>query len=284
MISTTFHWVRPERGAGSRDWRWTLLLVHLPVEGNTTDGAPAIPILPAIAAPLFWLGLIAVALRSRQRRYLLLLGGWMVGMAPVLLVPGVESRRYLLGMFFVLLIVAIGVDVLLPPLSRWLRVRLARLRLSADMIRRAVLSAAVALPLLFVALFAEQNLRELGSWRDSDSVRWFFSHEYRQALLMLQETDSVTHVRLYSARHSFDSSMRRFLLPGASGSDGSRELGADGELPGRGEIPEGTVFVLMDEYLPLGEKLEREYPGAAKLAEATEDGTTRFVVYQVPLH
>ena len=131
-----------------------ILLVHLSVEGNTTDGAPAIPILPVVAASFFWVGLAAIALRVNRRRQLLLLAGWLVGMSPVLLVPGVESRRYLLGMFFVLLIVAIGVDALLPPACRWIRDRLAGLSLSAGAIRRAVLATAVILPVVFATLFA----------------------------------------------------------------------------------------------------------------------------------
>ena len=258
-----------------------ILLVHLSVEGNTTDGAPAIPILPVVAASLFWVGLTAIALRVNRRRYLLLLAGWLVGMSPVLLVPGVESRRYLLGMFFVLLIVAIGVDTLLPPACRWIRDRLGGLRLSAGAIRRAVLATAVILPVVFAALFAEQNLREVSRWRDSESVRWFFSSEYHEALLFLRDLDGVNHVRLYSARHSVDSSMRRFVLPGASGVDGSLELGGYGELPDRGELHESTVFLFMDEYLSLAGELEQEFPDAVKLGEKTEGAMPLYSMYLV---
>ena len=67
-----------------------LLLVHLPVEGNVTDGAPAIPILPLVATVPFWVGLAVSLLLVRERPYQLLLAGMAVGMLPVLFVR--ESR------------------------------------------------------------------------------------------------------------------------------------------------------------------------------------------------
>ena len=94
----------------------TVLLIHNAVQGNTTDGSPAIPIVPFVASMFFWAGVLALLLFIKERRYQLLLAAWLIGMAPVLIVTGAEGRRYLLGIFFVLVIVSVGVDSLLIPL------------------------------------------------------------------------------------------------------------------------------------------------------------------------
>ena len=258
-----------------------VLLVHLPVEGNTTDGAPAIPILPALAAAMFWVGLATAVLHLNRRRYLLLIAGWLIGMSPVLLVPGVESRRYLLGMFFVLLIVAIGIDALLFPACHWLRKKMTELRVPMSMVRRAGLAVAIALPLAFAGVFVDRNIREVDRWRESESVRWFFSYEYLQALSHLQEMEGSPQINIYSSRHSYESSLRRFLLPDATGMDGSRELGGTGELPQSNELSQDTVFVFLDVYLPLAEGLEEQFPNAVKLGDGADGGVRLYSVYLV---
>ena len=259
-----------------------VLLVHLPVQGNTTDGAPSIPVLPILAALLFWVGLAATLLSIRDRRSQLLLAGWLIGMAPVLFVPGVESRRYLLGIFFLLIFVAIGADALMNVPGTQLRQRVrwpATFPVGARQLAAAgVVVAAVA----FIALFSFQNLREVDRWSEGESVRWFFNYDYHQALLSLQDTNPMAEIRLYSARHSFDSSIRRFLLPGAKGADGSRELGGEGAVPATHEVAGDTIVVLLDEYLPLADALESEFPGAVKLAEGAEGGREIFAVFLVP--
>ena len=259
----------------------SVLLVHLPVQGNTTDGAPSIPILPFLGALLFWVGLVVALLQINHRRYLLLMAGWLIGMSPVLLVPGVESRRYLLGIFFVLVLVAIGVDALLVPLCSRAKGLLARGILPPAAVRHASLAVVLSLAAVLVGLFAVQNVREVNRWADGASVQWFFNHDYYQSLLFLRELDTEAEIRLYSSRHSFYSSISRFLLPDASGADGSREFGGDGVIPSSGEIPGDAVIVLLDEYLPLAGVLEGEFPGAVKLGEKVENQTVVFAVYQV---
>ncbi len=258
-----------------------VLLIHYPVQANATDGAPAIPILPLVAAMLFWLGLVLAALYINHRRYLLLMAGWLIGMLPVVLVPGVESRRYLLGMFFVLVLVAIGIDALLVPLCRRIRGTLARGGLSIAAARRATFAVALSLAALIVVLFLVQNVREVNRWDDGDSVRWFFNYEFHQSLLFLRELDADSEIRFYSARYSFDSSISQFLLPDASGANGSREFGGPGVLPLDREMKRDTVFVFLDEYLHLSVALERQFPSAVKLGDKIENGITIFSVYQV---
>ena len=262
-----------------------VLLVNRPVEGNTIDGSPAIPVLPLLASLFFWAGLAAALLFIRRRSCQLLLAVWLIGMAPVLLVPGAESRRYLLGIFFVLVVVAIGVDAVLIPVVRRLREGLAGRNASAALGRRAALAAgavAVVAVFAFVALFAGQNLREYNRWGDGASVRWFFNHEYHQSLLFLESMDTDLPVRYYTVRQHFDGSIRRFMLPGLRGGDGGEPFGGDGAIPPREEIAEATIFMLLDEYLPLAESLEAEYPEAVRIGEGVEGGRTLYVAYLVP--
>ncbi len=257
-------------------------LVHLPVEGNTIDAAPAIPVLPLAAAIAFWAGLAATLLSCRDGRSRLLLAGWLIGMAPVLFVPGAESRRYLLGIFFVLVFVAIGADAVLNILGVWLRQRLRWPGLPTRTAQRAAAIAVVLVAVAFVALFSFQNLRELDRWSGGGTIRWFFNYEYHEALTFLRESGTERDILLYSARQSFDSSIRKFLLPGATGSNVSVEHGGDGRIPAQGEIARDTVIVLMDDYLAMADSLESEFPDAVKLGEGVADGRQLFAVFLVP--
>ena len=145
----------------------------------------------------------------------------------------------------------------------------------------AIFSVAV-LAVAFAALFATQNLRELDRWGDGGSVRWFFNYEYQQSILLLKDQGDGREVRFYSARHSFESSIRRFMLPDATGTDGSQEFGGSGELPPANEIGDGTVFVFLDKYLALADILEEQIPESERIGELVEDGTTLYLIYLVP--
>ena len=163
-----------------------VLLANQPVQGNTIDGSPAIPILPLgwhrCSSGRDWRSRSSSSVSERCQ---LLLAGWVIGMAPILLVPGSESRRYLLGVFFVLVMVSVGADTLLVALARRVGEYVKGRRFSAVWSRRAGVAAAAALALAFAALFAGQSLRELDRWGDGESVRWFFNYEYHQSLLFL---------------------------------------------------------------------------------------------------
>lgn len=259
-----------------------VLLAHLPVQGNTTDGASAMPVLPLAAALLFWVGLARTLLSCRERRSQLLLAGWLIGMVPILFVPGVESRRYLLGIFFLLVFVAVGAESLLNVLAGQLRQRLRSPGLPTRTAQRTAAIAVVLVAVAYVAIFSFQNLRELDRWSGGETVRWFFNYEYYEALSFLKERGTEHDVILYSARHSYDSSIRRFLLPGVSGSDGSAEHGEDREIPVFKGFSRDTVVVLMDEYLASADAMASEFPGAVKLGEGMEDGRQLFAVFLIP--
>ena len=261
-----------------------VLLVHLPIEGGSTDAPPSIAILPVAAALLFWAGLGVCFLHIKERRYQLLLAAWLIGMAPILLVPGAESRRYLLGIFFVVVIASVGVDAV---------VRLAVARLGKelqerkpDRLRTGMLGAiaGAVLAAIFLALFAVPNLGEVSKWGSSDSVRWFFNYEYNQGLLFLHDSETGLPVRFYSTQQPFENSLRRFVLPDTRGVDGVEEYERDGELPSPTDITEDTVFLLMDDFLPVADSLEAKYSGAVKVGEQSESGQTLFVAYMVPAH
>ena len=107
-----------------------VMLVHNPVQGQTLEAPPAIPILHPVAQVFFWTGLVVAVLSVNRFRFQALLLGWMISILPLMVFEGGESRRYLLGIFFVLVIVAIGMDAYLTLLNQGLRQWRAQLNLS----------------------------------------------------------------------------------------------------------------------------------------------------------
>ena len=259
-----------------------VLLVNRPVQGNTVDGATATPVLTTVASVFFWAGLAASLVFIKERRYQLLLAAWLIGMSPILMVPGAESRRYLLGLFFVLTLVSIGVNVVLFPLAGRLTSYLRGQGSSLLPARPLALASVAVLMMAFVALFAAQNLREYARWGDGESIRWFFNYEYHRSLVFLKDSPPEIPLRFYTVRQPFDSSIRRFELPHARGGDGAVEYGGNGAIPLLGDLQEDTVFVLLDKYLPLASDLEVRHPRAVRLGSEEEEGRMLFVAYFVP--
>ena len=110
-------------------------------------------------------------------------------MTPVLFVPGAESRRYLLGIFFVLVLASVGADAVLNLLSHRVKQHLRQtvtMRMDA---RKVVPALAGGLAAVFLVLFAIPNLREFGTWGDSGSVRWFFNYEYHESLKFVDDLE-----------------------------------------------------------------------------------------------
>ena len=266
----------------------TVMLIHMPIEGGSTDGPPSIAILPVVAAMFSWAGLAVCLLSIKERRYQLLLAAWLIGMAPILLVPGAESRRYLLGIFFVLVIASVGVDAVLTLLIKRIRRDFENRNLGSrwrgsKWKGRMAPAAGVVLAAVFLVFFAVPNMREVSKWGSSDSVRWFFNYEYNQALEFVKETGTDQPVRFYTVRQPFENSLRRFVLPGTSGSDGAEEYELDHGLPSQSDLTEDTIFLLLDEYLPLAVELQARFPSAVKIGEQVEDGRTIYSAYLVPI-
>ena len=252
-----------------------LLLVHLPITGNTVDATPAIPVVTFFAALFFWIGLVATILLIRRPRYQLLLLGWLIGMAPILLVPGSESRRYLLGMFFVLVLVAVGLSTAWAMVARRVRKLLREIDLPAAGARWIGYGAAAA----FVALFAFQNLQRYEEWAGSDALRWFFNHEYHRSILFLDSLEGNYAVRGYSARTSFNDNIRMFLLPQLDARAESTQFGGDGTIDP--DLDEDTVFVLLDDYLGLVPELKRAHPNGRLVSQYSEEGNVLWTAYVV---
>ena len=260
-------------------------LVHNPVQGNTLEAPPAIPILHPVAQVFFWAGLVVAALSINKFRFQALLLGWMISILPLIVFEGGESRRYLLGIFFVLVFVVIGLDAYLMLLNHALRQWRAKLNLSDAKPRRLVYGviAAIAIVLL-VCLSAFRDLRALDEWGKIDALAWFFNHDATMAFEFMDTLDHENYYfRYYSTRFAFDSSVRRVVAPDAVGKDEAIRFGGSGGILPDDEVRRNTVFVFLDKYLPLAEQMQAVYPRASKMAERIEKGKPVYVAYFVPL-
>ena len=263
----------------------TVLLVHNPIRGNTTEAAPAIPMLHIGAEIFFWVGMAVSALCITRRRYQLILVGWLIAMTPHLLTVGpdttAEARRYLLGAFFVMLIVSIGLDAVLSLLTPRIERYLKKWEFSAQAARRIAYGAGFCIVVVFVSLFAFKNMQDFNLWKDSDELKWFFSQDHVNALQFIDSLDESYAIRYYSGRFHFDDNVRRFLLPDARGTNGSESLGGDGSVHSSGPVSEDTVFVFFEGYLHLARELEDAYPSALRIREYKDGDKTLYVAYLV---
>ena len=265
------------------DRAWELFLfIHNPTDGSL-DGVGGIPIFsPLPIQILFWIGLAVTLLFINKRPYQLLLIGWLIAMAPAILVPGGESRRYLLGIFFLIVIASIGLNTLVQILTDWIR---------RSTTQYSHQFAAVCAPIVmaaFLGLFALTNYRDFNNWAVSPSARWYFDYELVAACERLQELDDALdphyELRVYSARVSADHSTVRWLLPGVSLVNGSTEFGGDGTALYGGELKGDTVFLLLDKYLQqdgLAEEIEASYPGGYWHRQVDEDGKPLYAAYVI---
>ena len=126
-------------------------------------------------------------------------------------------------------------------------------------------------------------MRALDDWGKSDALAWFFNHD---VIMAFEFMDTIEHenyyFRYYSSRFAFNSSIRRIIAPDAVGKDESTQFGGDGTLTSGGAMTEDTIFVFLDQYLPLAEQMQAAYPRASKIAERIDDGRTVYVAYLVP--
>ena len=216
-----------------------------------------------------------------KRPYQLLLLGWLIAMTPSVILPDGEARRYTLGAFYLLVIVAIGFDGALMLLIGRLRngAQTKRTAMPAKWLAPVAASIAIA---AFVILFAVNNRAHFDNWKD-DTARWHFDYEMTLAAKYLQGIDGYEdyEVRMYSRRWPVDHVTMRYLLPGLQGIDGDEQL--DGDALTSGEAVTGdTIFLFLDQYLPLAEQMQVSYPRASKIAERIDEGRLVYVAYLVP--
>ena len=260
-----------------------VLLVNNPVSGGSIDAAPRVPIVSLVPAMFFWLGLGVSLLFIKQARYQLLLSGWLIGMLPILVVPGSEGRRYLFGIFFVLVIVSIGFNAVLSLLIDTVR-KESSPRIKPEIARKVGYGTAAAIAAIFVTLFSLTSFLDFNYWRNSGELRWFFSHDSIRAFEFIETVGDESEIRYYSVRLPFDSRERRLVAPDAVGIDGAEQHGGDGTIRSGGALRGDTVFVFLDEYLYLGAELEAAYPSARKVAQHIQDNETTYLAYLIQLH
>ena len=265
------------------DRAWELfMLVHNPTDDGL-DGVGGIPIFsPLLIRLLFWIGLAATLLFINKRPYQILLIGWLIAMAPAILVPGGESRRYLLGIFFLIVIVSIGLSTIVQILTDWIR------RSSAQDSHQLAAVCAPIVMAAFLGLFALTNYRDFNNWAVSPSARWYFGYELVNACERLQKLDDALdphyELRFYSVRVSAEHSTVRWLLPGVSLVNGSTEFGGDGTALSGGDLNGDTVFLLLENYATqdkLKADIEAAYPNGRWYDEVDDNGRTMYAAYVI---
>ena len=259
--------------------------IHVPLSpgGFAFDGIIPRPILPALYTIFFWIGLLVTFLFINRRPFQLLLLGWLIGMAPAILVPGGETRRYLLGVFFVLLVAAVGFSAIWRlVITYWLFRRLGWLAGSARLAaRRDIFAVTIIASLLFVVPFAALNLHHFSQWPNSQEARFQFAPDLVEVSEFLNENGTSRDVHFYSARWPIEYETLRWLAPNQSGVNGAEEFGGDGTIFSSGVVSEPTVFMLLGGYLHLIDDLKSTYPSGVEHVRLGDDGLPHFIAYTI---
>ena len=283
-----------------------LLYIHIPAEAGAFgfDGIVPKPILHPLIAVFFWIGLVTALLFIDRGRFQLLLLGWLIGMAPAILVPGGETRRYLLGVFFVFLITAVGFVVVLNWIvGRWLirpdasgrdtggpdttgghdttGLGTQGRRLAGIPRRRLGYALAVAATGILALSFAVQNVGAFREWTTGQQTRFQFDPEIAAAARFLNAEASDRTARFYSVRWAVNYETVRWFAPELHGVNGSAEFGGDGTIFANGVVTEPTVFMLMGGYHQLIDDLQATYPGGVEQRESDADGKLLYIAYTI---
>ncbi len=269
---------------------WNLfLLVHNPIHHPQAEGAGGIPMLrPFIAEIFFWIGLAAALIWIKKPSCRLLIAGWFVSMLPSIVLPDGEARRYVLGMFYILVIVAIGIEVSLVNLvGRVSAITSNGTPIFSGFARWIPVSAAVVVALAFLAFFAADNRTHFNDWVYAKAL-WHFDHELVEASEYLQTLSNGQiddyEVRIYSARWPVDHVTLKYILPDLQGVNGSEKFGGDGTVASGGPLTGDTVFLLLDEYLRqegFAEEVENLYPGGYWHRQAGEDSKPLYAAWVI---
>lgn len=237
---------------------------HMPV-----DALEPRAILPGPLGGFFWVGLLVALLGLWKVRYNMLLMGWLVSMPPAILVPGGDTRRYLLGAVFLLIIAAVGFHSFVTRVAGWLAP-------SSERVRSAL---TVCCMVAFLSSFAAVNVYDLTKWPESEQAGFLYTHELRRVSEFLDEVDPAYDVRFYSARWSVNIEAVRWLAPDLVARDGSTEFGGDGTIFSGGEPTERTMYVLLDGYWHLRAELMTNFPEGAYIEDVGQDGKINFIAF-----
>ncbi len=257
-----------------------LTLVHGGLDySNNIDAAPQDGLLNPVFWPFYWVGLASVLLFINRRSSQIVLLGLLIAASPAILVPGSESRRYLFGIFFVYLFVAIGFGALLHLLMTVLQEKWSEL--SEGFRRKLAPGLLGAAAFALILIFAGLNIAQFGDWRSSEEVDFQFPENPSRVANYLNSSSGDYNVRFYSANFPAHVETIAWLAPGISGSSGSVEFGGDGTIFSEGVVDEPTVFILMDHYLPLIDELKSVYPMGEEIVHEGDDGQVHFVSYAI---
>ena len=193
---------------------WELLLfVNNPIGTGTWDGTGGSPLLHTwVMRVFFWFGFGVAVLNINRRPYQLLLIGWLIAASTAIVVEGAEARRYLFAIFFILTIMAIGVNVFVHLFIRNSR-RILDLKPSLSNPRKLGVAFGAALIFIFCAHVFLADRNEFNKW-SVGPVRWFFEAELFDALKLVDEVGENYRVVSFNARTPHLRRKGRIPLPG----------------------------------------------------------------------
>ena len=258
----------------SRGWE-VVTYVHTPMPREGNVGTGGIPLLHFSTEVFFWTGLATLLLSFRKRPSQLLLAGWLISLVPAVLTPDAESRRYLLGIFFVLAIAAVGLDTIVSLVhNRWNRyTRALPIPILAGWFGNAIAAVALA---AFVLLFAGQQARDYDNWLVESE--WALARKEVEAVRFAQSLGAGYEVRLYNDRLPRTNAVVQWFLRDTETTNGSPIFGGSGAIDAE-TVSEPTVWLLAENYLTLIPQLESAFPEGNLSFENNEQGELLYAAY-----
>ena len=229
------------------------------------DATGITPVAPVLILAIALSGMVAALLRYREP--VVWIGAMLVVLMPLatVLTEQGEMRRTLVIAPFLAVFASVGVIE---------TIRLARNRLTARLGW-----IVVALLAIIVSIGVITDLRNyFVVHAESPEQRWVFAEEFHDAVMFMAESPGDSYFYFMSNRWSVDYEPRQFLGPDVRGEDRSDEFGRFGldVDPERGR----PVFVLVGEYRPVLEALQREYPDG-EVITGWRDGAPTFIAYRL---
>ena len=253
-----------------------LLLVKNPIPDGGADGVPSASLLLNFFAQVaFFVGVATIIVFIKHRPYQLVVLAFLVAMAPAVLVPEAESRRFLLGIMLLLIIASIGVRSFV--VAAWVVTSKflsdtdtsdANNRVKGG---RTFVTIASVIVIPFLVLYVIDSRQHFEDWRNSKGgLDWYFEPEYFGALKMIDELDEDYRVVSFSGRRHSNDHRIEFLFPNLETIEGAAEHGGPGAVTR--EMADGnTAFILFGDYSRLTEDLEQVFPNQTKIVRYSDD-------------
>ena len=258
----------------NRAWE-VVTYVHTPMPREGNVGTGGIPLLHFSTEVFFWIGLATLLLSIRRRASQLLLAGWLISLVPAILTPDAESRRYLLGIFLVLAIAAVGLGAIVSLLhNRWNRyTRALPIPILAGWLGNAVAATALA---AFVLLFAGQQARDYDNWLVESE--WALARKEVEAVRFARSLGVEYEVRLYNDRLPRTNAVVEWFLYDMETTNGSTAFGGSGAIDAE-TVRGPTAWLLSENYLALIPQLESAFPEGRLIFQNNERGELLYAAY-----